>query len=210
MGWAHECAVIRKQVEGAKKAGRRGCGAAGLSFVMRGFDTGGVDVVLRRRLHGRTVAFMPTTSKKRHERHSKRSQVGQGVVGISQPTRPNISQQKRYENLQAWCACHELVLAVYRASCTWPKSECYGLTSQCRRASVSAAANIAEGAGKKGYKEFARFLDISLGSLSEMSYLLRLVHELHYVSPAESAKLEILRDHAGRLTWGLLRSIRNP
>ena len=135
--------------------------------------------------------------------------MGRGVVGISHPKPPTTSQQKRYESLHAWRACHEVVLAVYRASCGWPESERYGLTSQCRRASVSAAANIAEGAGKKGYKEFARFLGISLGSLSELTYLIRLAHELQYLGRTEFSELEILRD-PGRLTWGLLRSIRDP
>lgn len=131
------------------------------------------------------------------------------MAGISHSTLSMAHQRQRYEKLQAWRACHELVLAVYRASRAWPKPERYGLTSQCRRASVSAAANIAEGAGKKGYKEFARFLDMSLGSLSELSYLIRLAHEPNYVSGTDFSELEILRDHAGRLTWGLLRSIRH-
>ena len=50
-----------------------------------------------------------------------------------------------YEKRDAWKRCHELVLAVYAATRDWPRFEVYGLTSQVRRAAVSAAANIAEG-----------------------------------------------------------------
>ena len=85
---------------------------------------------------------------------------------------------KRYQRLNAWRACHELLLAVYRASHSWPATETYGLTSQARRAAFSAAANIAEGCGKRGPAAFRRFLDISLGSLSELSYTLLVAREL--------------------------------
>ena len=65
-----------------------------------------------------------------------------------------------YERLTAWQAAYELVLAVYHATETFPKTETYGLTSQLRRAAFSVAANIAEGAAKRGNGEFRRFLDI--------------------------------------------------
>ena len=113
----------------------------------------------------------------------------------------------RHKSLKAWVACHELVLAVYRESRSWPVAEQYGLTSQARRSAYSAAANIAEGAAKRGTREFRRFLDISLGSLSELSYILQLARELGYLKPEEWGQVEALRDHAGRLTWGLYRVI---
>ena len=112
-----------------------------------------------------------------------------------------------YERLQAWAACHELVIAIYRATQSWPKTEQYGLISQVRRAAFSAAVNICEGSMRRGSKEFRRFLDISLGSLSELSYTLRLATDLGYVDPAKATELEIARDHAGRVTWGLYRAI---
>ena len=73
-----------------------------------------------------------------------------------------------HERLEAWKLCHELVLAVYAATASFPKHELYGLTSQARRAAFSAAANIAEGAAKQGSAEFRRFIDISIGSLAEL------------------------------------------
>jgi four helix bundle protein len=80
---------------------------------------------------------------------------------------------RHYERLLAWQECHRLVLEVYRVTQTFPRHELYGLTSQARRAAVSAAVNIVEGSAKKGPAEFRRFLDISLGSLSELAYLMQ-------------------------------------
>jgi four helix bundle protein len=113
----------------------------------------------------------------------------------------------RHERLKAWVACHELVLSVYRVSSTWPSAERYGLTSQARRAAYSTAANIAEGSAKRGNREFRRFMDITLGSISELTYILRLARDLGYLKPEVWGEIEAMRDHAGRLTWGLYRSI---
>ncbi len=124
---------------------------------------------------------------------------------------------KPYERLLAWKACHELTLAVYRATESWPKREMFGLAAQSRRAAYSAAANIAEGRGKKGVRELRRFLDISVGSLNELSYALRLARDLKMGSAQESENLEKLREDASRLTWlfyaAILRKVnatRNP
>ena len=113
----------------------------------------------------------------------------------------------RHENLKSWVACHQLALAVYRVSSHWPKSEQFGLISQARRAAYSAAANVAEGSARRGKKEFCRFLNITLGSISEVSYALLLARDLEYMKREEWGELEALRDHAGRLTWGLYRSL---
>lgn len=113
----------------------------------------------------------------------------------------------RHEGLEAWAACHDLALAIYRITSKWPTHEQYGLTSQGRRAAYSASANIAEGSAKKGSREFCRFLNISLGSLAELSYVLLLARDPGYIQREEWGELEALRDHAGRLTWGLYRSL---
>ncbi|MDH4348180.1 MAG: four helix bundle protein, partial [Gemmatimonadota bacterium] len=83
-----------------------------------------------------------------------------------------------FERLEAWRGCHELTLAVYSVTNTWPRHEQYGLISQSRRAAASAATNIAEGSAKRGPAEFRRYLDIVLGSLSELAYLLMLARDL--------------------------------
>jgi len=129
-----------------------------------------------------------------------------GMTATSIAT-PRAIHGARHRSLKAWVACHELVLAVYRETRRWPGAEQYGLTAQARRSAYSAAANIAEGAAKRGTREFRRFLDISLGSLSELSYILQLARDLGYLKPEEWGEVEALRDHAGRLTWGLYRAV---
>jgi four helix bundle protein len=115
----------------------------------------------------------------------------------------------RHVGLKAWVACHELALAIYRITADWPAREQYGLTSQARRAAYSGAANIAEGSAKRGNREFRRYLNIALGSIAELSYVLLLAKDLRYVSPEAWGEVEALRDHAGRLTWGLYRSLES-
>lgn len=114
-----------------------------------------------------------------------------------------------YERFDAWKACHALVLAVYRATGTFPKNELYGLTSQARRAAFSAAANIAEGSARRGRREFRRYLDFSFSSLSELAYTLRLARDLGILPASEWEGIEELRARASRLTWGLYKSMRH-
>jgi four helix bundle protein len=112
-----------------------------------------------------------------------------------------------HERLKAWELCHELVLEVYRQTERWPTQERYGLTSQIRRASVSAAANIAEGAAKHGSRELRRYVDIALGSLAETAYLLKLSKDLGVLPPDAWQDLDELRRRAGGLTWRLSQSL---
>jgi four helix bundle protein len=92
-----------------------------------------------------------------------------------------------FHQLMVWQKSHQLALDVYRISTDFPKSEVFGLTSQARRAAVSIPANIAEGCGRGGDPEFARFLRISLGSASELEYHLLLAQELGYLDKADYA-----------------------
>ena len=112
-----------------------------------------------------------------------------------------------YERFEAWKVSHELALAVYSATRGWPRSELYGLTSQIRRAALSAPTNIAEGSAKRGPAEFRRFLDYSLGSLSELAYLLRFAHDTQFLTDEAWARLQQMRDKAAILTWRLARSM---
>lgn len=110
-----------------------------------------------------------------------------------------------YEKYDAWKASHRLALEVYRVTEQWPRTEFYGLTAQLRRAALSVPTNIAEGAAKLGPREFRRYLDISLGSLSELSYLLLFGRDRELLETAEWQRLDALRNQAGKLLWGLYR-----
>jgi four helix bundle protein len=115
-----------------------------------------------------------------------------------------------FERLDAWHRCHELSLAVYPCTRKWPGEERFGLTSQARRAAISAEANIAEGAAKRGRLEFRRYLNIALGSLSELACLIRLASDLGFMSPAERDGIERIRERASQVTWRLYQSMARP
>ena len=127
-----------------------------------------------------------------------------GVGGVS----CTVGFMMPYEKLDAWKAAHRLALDVYLVSDRWPRREIYGLTAQARRAAVSMCANIAEGSAKRGNPEFGRYLDMALGSFSELSYILRLALELGLLSLEDEEYLTPTRDRAGKLLWGLYRSTR--
>lgn len=109
----------------------------------------------------------------------------------------------RYERLRAWQAAHEAALEIYRVTDGWPKEERFGLTIQLRRAALSVPVNIAEGTGRRGPREFRRFLDIALGSLSEVAYLLRFSRDCGLLNHESWLAAEALRGQAGRLIWRL-------
>src|SRR2546423_8046075 len=113
-----------------------------------------------------------------------------------------------HERLEAWQAAHQLVLLLYRTTRSFPAEERYGLTSQIRRAAFSVAANIAEGAAKRGRREFRRYLDIALGSVTELEVALRLARDRRYLTHQAWEQLERLRNHAGAVTWRLYEAVR--
>ena len=97
---------------------------------------------------------------------------------------------QNFKTLKVWEKSHELTLAVYKATANFPKDELYGLTSQIRRACASIPANIAEGCGRTGKAELARFLQVAMGSASELEYHLLLTHDLGLLRDGEYKLLE--------------------
>ncbi len=116
--------------------------------------------------------------------------------------------ERTFRRFDAWKYCHELVLKTYSVTKGFPADEKYGLTSQARRAAFSAAANIAEGSAKRGHREFRRYLDISNGSLSELSYIFLLAHDLGFIDVDTYRSMSKLRDSASFLTWKLYNSLK--
>jgi four helix bundle protein len=92
---------------------------------------------------------------------------------------------KTFQDLLVWQKAHQFVLAVYRYSVDFPRSEVYGLSSQPRRAAVSAPANISEGFRRRGKADKARFMNIAQGSLEECRYYLILAQDLNYGASGE-------------------------
>ena len=91
---------------------------------------------------------------------------------------------RNYRQYEIWKLSHELALSVYRVARSFPSEERYGMSSQMQRAAVSVPANIAEGSGRPSYADFARFLGIALGSLSEVDYYTLMARDLGYIDTA--------------------------
>jgi four helix bundle protein len=115
---------------------------------------------------------------------------------------------RSYRRLRAWHSCHAFTLAVYSTTRRWPREERFGLTSQLRRSAVSAEANIAEGAAKRGAAEFARFLSIANGSLSEAECLLEIARDLSYFPNEDWLHVDSVRSTASRQAAMLLDAVR--
>ena len=113
-----------------------------------------------------------------------------------------------FRELKVWQKSHELTLAIYKATSSFPNEEMYGLTCQIRRAAVSIGANISEGAGKNSYADFARFLQISLGSASELEYELFLARDLGYISGEAHAALAALVIDTKRMLTGFVQYLQ--
>jgi len=74
-----------------------------------------------------------------------------------------------FRTLRVWQKAHQLTLRLYTVTRTFPKDELYGLRSQIRSSAASIPTNVAEGCGRSGGAEFARFLNIATGLRSELS-----------------------------------------
>lgn len=113
-----------------------------------------------------------------------------------------------FRKLQVWQKSHQLTLAIYQATVTFPKHENYGLTSQLRRASASIPANIAEGCGRNSEADLARFMEISMGSASETAYFIILSHDLGYLNEERFSQLAGQTDEIQRMLRAYITRLR--
>ena len=113
-----------------------------------------------------------------------------------------------FRNLKVWEKAHLLTLALYKATATFPQAERYGLTSQMRRAAVSIAANIAEGCGRSGATEFAHFLNVAMGSASELQYHLILARDLNLLNKQNHEMLEQQVTETKRMLTSLIQKLK--
>jgi four helix bundle protein len=113
-----------------------------------------------------------------------------------------------FRGLKVWGKSHGLTLRIYELTSQFPREEIYGLTNQIRRACASIPTNIAEGCGRKSPADFARFLQIAMGSASETEYLILLAHDLKYLNASQSAELIDTIVSVKKMLTGFLRNIR--
>jgi four helix bundle protein len=116
---------------------------------------------------------------------------------------------KDFRDLRVWACAHLLTLDLYRVTKGFPRDELYGLTSQIRRCSVSIAANIAEGCGRRGNGEFHRFLQIASGSASELDYELLLARDLGLLEPKTYDPVYTKLQEVRKMLTALIRRVDN-
>jgi len=116
--------------------------------------------------------------------------------------------EKPHKKLDVWKLAIELVLDVYGVIKTFPMEEKYNLTDQLRRAVVSIPSNIAEGAATNTKKEFANFLYIAQGSLSELDTQLEIAFKLGYIKSNDFENLELKMDRIGKMISGLIKALK--
>jgi four helix bundle protein len=112
---------------------------------------------------------------------------------------------QNYKDLKVWQKAHFLAMKIYRLTKDFPKEEQFNLTSQLRRAALSIPTNIAEGAGKFSNKDFARFLQIALGSANEVDYLTLFSHDLDIINESE---FKVLTKEIGEIKGMLISLIK--
>jgi four helix bundle protein len=117
--------------------------------------------------------------------------------------------EKPHKRLDVWKLAVELAVSVYRATEKFPGEERFGLTSQIRRAAVSIPSNIAEGAARRGKKEFVQFLHTARGSLSEMDTQLDIARELGFLDRTNWSDLNEKMERVDMTLAGLLRFQRS-
>jgi four helix bundle protein len=113
-----------------------------------------------------------------------------------------------FKKLKVWEKSHQLTLAIYQVTSSFPKEEMYGLTSQMRRAASSIPTNIAEGSGRGGKAELARFLQIAIGSASEIEYQILLAQDLNFLQASDYASLAASVDEIKRMLTGFIQKLK--
>ena len=116
---------------------------------------------------------------------------------------------RNYRNLRVWNEAHQLTLAIYKVTQSFPKDERFGLTSQIRRACSSIAANLAEGCGRRSDGEMARFVQIAMGSGSELSYHLLLAMDLDFLAKEQYGELNAHLERVMKMLSALSAKLRS-
>ncbi len=121
-----------------------------------------------------------------------------------------MTEGRSFRDLIAWQKAMGLVVVIYHVTRRWPQEELFGLTNQTRRAAVSVPANVAEGQGRSGAREFGHHLSIAHGSLAELETHLLIARDLRYTDDPTLAPIMDQLAEVRRLLRGLIRSLRQP
>jgi four helix bundle protein len=114
-----------------------------------------------------------------------------------------------FRKLTVWQKSFDLGLEIYQLTKSFPKEELYGLTGQLRRASVSIPANIAEGCGRYTSIELVRYLDIAMGSLSEVDTYLEFAKRLGYLNESDCLAVQPRLTGVRQMLIALIQKVRS-
>ena len=115
---------------------------------------------------------------------------------------------KTIEDIQAWQKARLATRMIYELTGNGMFAKDFGLRNQIQRAVVSIMANIAEGFGRRSDKEFANFLNIAHGSVSETQSHLYVALDLSYIDQTSFTKVYELLDEVSRMTLTLAQHLR--
>lgn len=111
---------------------------------------------------------------------------------------------KNFKDLKVWQEGHKLVLLLYIITKDFPREEIYGLTSQMRRAVVSVTSNIAEGFGRRSYKEKLQFYYLAQGSLVELKNQIEIAHDVGFLNNENYSQITKQAETSHKILQGLL------
>lgn len=114
-----------------------------------------------------------------------------------------------FEKLDVWHRAVELASVVYDVTNRFPADERFGLTSQMRRAVVSVSSNIAEGSSRSSRADFARFVELAVGSLYELLSQAYVARKQGFLSEDDFRKLHSAAEDLIRLSSGLRNHLRS-
>ena len=116
---------------------------------------------------------------------------------------------QNYRQLTVWRKAHSVALNIHRATDTFTRSH-PALINQIQRAALSIPANIVEGSSRASDRDFARFIQISIGSASELEYHLHFATDAGLLAPGDFALHQGEVVEVRRMLIGLLKKLRSP
>jgi four helix bundle protein len=121
-----------------------------------------------------------------------------------------MTSTKTYKDLVLWQRAFEVTKLVVLLLKKLPHSiEVRIILNQLLRAVFSIGANIAEGYGRFGSKEFPRFLQVSLGSANEVEYWLLILKEVCPGFVTEIDKVIAKNSESIKMLASSIRTLRN-
>jgi four helix bundle protein len=112
-----------------------------------------------------------------------------------------------YKRLEVWKRSRRLVVDIYDLTEAMPHEERYGLTAQMRRSANSIGANIAEGAGRSGVRDYANFLNYAIGSANETEHHLIVARDVKALKPDACADVLSEINEVRRMLHTLRRNL---